>query len=250
MPKSIAPLTTFRSALPKPGQILQAVGWRGDVPGSHARRREVMAHEGATGQRPGVAPVLWCLPGRVFANCAGGTGQGQAATGGGDRSGPTKAHRQAAQENRRGQHVQADRPRVARPQGFRLRACYLLFERQPTPSWHVHLLHAELAPTTLKSTTTELGRFLLWCQAQGKRFADIRVENLLAYKAFLCDPQPAEKWISSTRWPRRDPRWRPFAGSLSEPSLAIDFICAAIDALPGTTSAANKARTVFYLLPI
>ena len=151
-----------------------------------------------------------------------------------------------------------------------------------------YLLHAELAPTTLKSTTTEVGRFLLWCQAQGKVLSAIRVEDLLAYKTFLRDPQPAEQWISATRWPRRDPRWRPFAGPLSAPSIrqafrvakalltfgvnagylrrnpgvlvkniktsrdarvtrylpvtAIDFIYAAIEALPGTTSAASKAR--------
>ena len=151
-----------------------------------------------------------------------------------------------------------------------------------------YLLHAELAPTTLKSTQTELGRFLLWCQIQGKALAGIRVEDLTAYKAFLRDPQPAAQWISFTRWPRLDPRWRPFAGPLGEPSIrqafrvakalltfavnsgylqrnagslvknirtlrdarvtrylspiAIDFIHAAIDALPGTTPAANKAR--------
>ncbi|MBC7683791.1 MAG: tyrosine-type recombinase/integrase [Bdellovibrionales bacterium] len=151
-----------------------------------------------------------------------------------------------------------------------------------------YLLHAELAPTTLKSTTTEVGRFLLWCQAHGKVLAAIRVEDLLAYKTFLRDPQPSAQWISSTRWPRRDPRWRPFAGPLGEPSIrqafrvakalltfgvnagylrrnpgvlvkniktsrdarvtrylsvmAINFIYAAINALPGTTPAANKAR--------
>ena len=151
-----------------------------------------------------------------------------------------------------------------------------------------YLLHAELAPTTLKSTTTEVGRFLLWCQAHGKVLAAIRVEDLLAYKTFLRDPQPAAQWISSTRWPRRDPRWRPFAGPLGEPSIrqafrvakalltfgvnagylrrnpgvlvknirtsrdarvtrylpvtSIDFIYAAIEALPGATPAASKAR--------
>jgi len=151
-----------------------------------------------------------------------------------------------------------------------------------------YLLHAELAPTTLKSTTTEVGRFLLWCQAHGKVLAAIRVEDLLAYKTFLRDPQPAAQWISATRWPRHDPRWRPFAGPLGEPSIrqafrvakalltfgvnagylrrnpgvlvkniktsrdarvtrylpnpAIEFIYAAIEALPGATPAASKAR--------
>ena len=44
-----------------------------------------------------------------------------------------------------------------------------------------YLLHAELAPTTLKSTTTEVGRFLLWCQGHGKVLAAIRVEDLLGF---------------------------------------------------------------------
>ena len=151
-----------------------------------------------------------------------------------------------------------------------------------------YLLHAEGAPTTLKSTTTEVGRFLLWCQAHGKVLSAIRVEDMLAYKRFLRDPQPAAQWISPTRWPRRDPRWRPFAGPLGEPSIrqafrvakalltfgvnagylrrnpgvlvknirtsrdarvtrylpvtAIDFIYAALEALPGATQAASKAR--------
>ena len=86
-----------------------------------------------------------------------------------------------------------------------------------------YLLHAEGAPTTLKSTTTEVGRFLLWCQAHGKVLAAIRVEDLLASTTCLRVPQPAAQWISATRWPRRDPRWRPFAGPLGEPSIRQAF---------------------------
>jgi integrase/recombinase XerD len=85
------------------------------------------------------------------------------------------------------------------------------------------LHHAELAPTTLKSTKTELARFLLWCQVQGKSLRTIRVEDLTAYKSFLKDPQPSAQWISKTRWPRLDPRWRPFAGPLGEPSIRQAF---------------------------
>ncbi len=149
------------------------------------------------------------------------------------------------------------------------------------------LLHAGLAKTTLKSTKTELARFLLWCSVQGKTLVEIRVEDLIAYKAFLKDPQPAAKWISPTRWPRLDPRWRPFAGPLGEASIrqafrvakalltfgvnsgylprnagalvkniktskgarvtrflnvmAINFVHAAVKALPCDTPAANKA---------
>lgn len=150
------------------------------------------------------------------------------------------------------------------------------------------LYHAELAPTTLKSTKTELGRFLLWCKVINKTLREIRVEDLNAYKAFLRDPQPVDEWVSPTRWPRSDSRWRPFSGPLSDPSArqafrvvkslmtfatnagylhrnagslvkniktprdarvtrylsvpAVDYVYAALDALPATTAAASKAK--------
>ncbi|MGI4936375.1 MAG: tyrosine-type recombinase/integrase [Janthinobacterium lividum] len=85
------------------------------------------------------------------------------------------------------------------------------------------LLHANLAASTLKSTRTELGRFLLWCAAGGKTLAAIRLEDLAAYKAWLRDPQPHQRWVSATRWPRADPRWRPFSGPLSEASARQAF---------------------------
>jgi len=86
-----------------------------------------------------------------------------------------------------------------------------------------YLQHADLAFTTLKSTTTEVGRFLLWCQARHRTLGQIRIEDLAAYKAFLRDPQPAADWISPTRWPRLDARWRPFAGPLSDASVRQAF---------------------------
>jgi integrase/recombinase XerD len=149
------------------------------------------------------------------------------------------------------------------------------------------LYHAELAPTTLKSTKTELGRFLLWCKVHNKTLRELRVEDLTGYKEWLRDPQPADEWVSPTRWPRADSRWRPFSGPLSDPSarqafrvvkslmtfatnagylrrnagslvkniktprdarvtrylsvMAIDFVYAAIDALPAKSPAAMKA---------
>ncbi|MEO6352888.1 MAG: site-specific integrase, partial [Burkholderiaceae bacterium] len=85
------------------------------------------------------------------------------------------------------------------------------------------LHHAGLAPPTLKSTKTELGRFLLWCQAHNRTLRQLRVEDLSGYKAFLQDPQPAADWVSATRWPRSDARWRPFSGALSDASSRQAF---------------------------
>jgi integrase/recombinase XerD len=85
-------------------------------------------------------------------------------------------------------------------------------------------LHANaLSPHSLKSTAKDLGRFLLWCQTQDKMLTELRVEDLLAYKVFLVDPQPASRWISATKWPRTDSRWRPFSGPLAPVSVAHAF---------------------------
>lgn len=51
----------------------------------------------------------------------------------------------------------------------------------------------------------------------------VSIEDLIAYKAFLKDPQPAAMWVSPTKWPRNDDRWRPFSGPLSEPSVRQAF---------------------------
>ena len=44
-----------------------------------------------------------------------------------------------------------------------------------------YLYHAELAPTTLKSTKTELGRFLLWFEAPNKTQREQIVEKHTPY---------------------------------------------------------------------
>jgi integrase/recombinase XerD len=100
------------------------------------------------------------------------------------------------------------------------------------------LLHGILAASTMKSTKTELSRFLWWCRDRQLRLADLRIEDMAAYRDFLLDPQPRDKWISAsayppdderydpnrgTRWPRNDPRWRPFSGPLSTQSARQAF---------------------------
>lgn len=80
-----------------------------------------------------------------------------------------------------------------------------------------------LSPHSLKSTRRDLGRFLLWCLQQHKMLMQLRIEDLIAYKGFLLDPQPAQQWISATKWPRGDPRWRPFSGPLSDVSANHAF---------------------------
>ena len=80
-----------------------------------------------------------------------------------------------------------------------------------------------LSAHSIKSLTKDLGRFLLWCQENRTSLLQLRIEDLIAYKQFLADPRPAEHWISATKWPRDDPRWRPFSGPLSTVSINHAF---------------------------
>ncbi|AIY41745.1 Integrase [Collimonas arenae] len=85
------------------------------------------------------------------------------------------------------------------------------------------LYSSELSANSIKSTKKELGRFLLWCQHHGKMLYQLHIEDLIAYKAFLKDPQPEGTWVSFTKWPRNDERWRPFSGPLGDPSVRQAF---------------------------
>ncbi|PHV07263.1 integrase [Janthinobacterium sp. BJB412] len=77
--------------------------------------------------------------------------------------------------------------------------------------------HGELGPKSVTNTQKELFRFLTWCREEaGKTLRMLNVADLNAYKDFLREP-PAE-WISTTKWPRADPRYRPFSGPLSDAS--------------------------------
>lgn len=61
----------------------------------------------------------------------------------------------------------------------------------------------------------DVERFLLWCHAHDRTLNTLTVEDLMSYAAFLADPQPAVQWVSKKRFPKSDPRWRPFQGPLS-----------------------------------
>lgn len=99
----------------------------------------------------------------------------------------------------------------------------LLEARTDSELARAFLYSGALAPHSLKSTKKDLGRFLLWCSQQQKMLMQLRIEDLIAYKAFLLDPQPASRWISATKWPRSDARWRPFSGPLSPVSANHAF---------------------------
>lgn len=75
--------------------------------------------------------------------------------------------------------------------------------------------------TTFDNYRKEAERLLLWGVVQlGKPLSSLTHEDLLLFKAFIADPQPAERWISGNggKYPRGDARWRPFNGPLSPAS--------------------------------
>ncbi|WP_246174197.1 tyrosine-type recombinase/integrase [Paraburkholderia hayleyella] len=72
--------------------------------------------------------------------------------------------------------------------------------------------------TTFDNYRKEAERLLLWAVAHmEKPLSSLTHEDLLRYRAFLADPQPAARWVSSTggKYPRGDARWRPFNGPLA-----------------------------------
>ena len=79
------------------------------------------------------------------------------------------------------------------------------------------IANGELSPKSIANSQKELFRFLTWCREEAKKtLAQLNVADLNAYKEFLRDPPP--DWVSTTKWPRSDARYRPFTGPLSDPS--------------------------------
>lgn len=78
------------------------------------------------------------------------------------------------------------------------------------------------SPNTLANARREAERLLLWSLTErSKPLSSLAHEDLLIYRRFLANPQPAERWVMAPgrKAGRRDPHWRPFAGPLSEASI-------------------------------
>jgi len=89
-------------------------------------------------------------------------------------------------------------------------------------------------PKSVANSQKELYRFLAWCRIEVKKgLQQLNVADLNAYKEFLHNPPPA--WISRTKWPRNDPRYRPLSGPLSDASR-----CQAIIAVKALFSFAEQ----------
>jgi integrase/recombinase XerD len=75
--------------------------------------------------------------------------------------------------------------------------------------------------TTFENYRKEAERLLLWAIVQlGKPLSSLTHEDLLLFREFLKDPQPHARWVADggRKYPRHDPRWRPFYGALAASS--------------------------------
>ena len=79
---------------------------------------------------------------------------------------------------------------------------------------------------TFDTYRKESERLLLWSTTElRKPFSSLTHEDLLLYRRFLSDPQPAQRWVMTGRKvARADPHWRPFAGPLSAASERQAFV--------------------------
>lgn len=57
-----------------------------------------------------------------------------------------------------------------------------------------------------------------------KHLNELDSSDLDKYVKFIGDPKPTDNWISKTKWPRLDSRWRPFASPLKPRSRKLAVI--------------------------
>lgn len=73
------------------------------------------------------------------------------------------------------------------------------------------------SPQTLRTYRREAERLLLWLAEQGIDLKSLRRHHLDDFEAFLCDPQPRERWVGPVK-SRQSSDWKPFRGPLSASS--------------------------------
>ena len=82
----------------------------------------------------------------------------------------------------------------------------------------VWLKEVEDSKNTFQSYKKEVERFLLRVYIENKSLQETTREDILNYKNFLANPEPAERWIGPAK-PRLHPQWRPFSKPLQNSSI-------------------------------
>lgn len=79
------------------------------------------------------------------------------------------------------------------------------------------------SPNTLINARKEVERLWLWAtEVRQKAISALTHEDMLAYQAFLADPQPREHWVATAQYRRGHPEWRPFTQRDSQkPPLSL-----------------------------
>jgi integrase len=74
---------------------------------------------------------------------------------------------------------------------------------------------ADRAPNSATVYRREARRFVLWLRIErGVALAEAKLQDCMAYRAFLADPLPREKWCAPRGTRIGSPMWRPFEGPL------------------------------------
>lgn len=73
---------------------------------------------------------------------------------------------------------------------------------------------------TQRAYLKEAERFLLWAVIErNKPLSSMSLEDCIAYRAFLANPQPVARWCGPRTHARWSPLWRPFEGPLKPAAL-------------------------------
>jgi site-specific recombinase XerD len=90
-------------------------------------------------------------------------------------------------------------------------------ERDPVPGTpEPSLTRSDVLSHTQRAYLKEAERFFLWAIVQRQKpLSSMTLEDCIAYRDFLADPQPAALWCGPRGRPRWSPLWRPFEGPLS-----------------------------------
>jgi hypothetical protein len=74
------------------------------------------------------------------------------------------------------------------------------------------------ASATRRAYRKEAERFWLWAVlVRGRALSALTVDDAVAYRGFVRDPQPRDRWVGPLA-PRTSPAWRPFQDRLAERS--------------------------------
>jgi Phage integrase protein len=80
-------------------------------------------------------------------------------------------------------------------------------------------LELQDAQATQRAYRKEAERLMLWAILQrGKALSSLTTEDAIAYRAFLRNPTPRDRWVGPSR-PRTSGEWRPFQGALAPRSV-------------------------------